>query len=206
MSNARNLANLLGTGTTIATAKIADDAITAAKIATDAVVADGLSSSAISRGDLPADAILQVISTVATGADVKATSGFVDFDQLVASITPISTSSKIFVTATIYASSGSGYRFGFRIVRSGTAFHEPTSAGNRRTTHTAGIGTNTANMDGCFTISLLDSPSSTAQRNYKVQGIAEQSGTIYLNRSALDTDNDTVFRAVSSITAMEVAQ
>ena len=33
MSNARNLANLLGTGSTIATAKIADDAITAAKVA-----------------------------------------------------------------------------------------------------------------------------------------------------------------------------
>jgi len=35
MSNARNLANLLGTGSTIATAKIADDAITAAKIDDD---------------------------------------------------------------------------------------------------------------------------------------------------------------------------
>ena len=32
MSNARNLANLLGTATTIQTAKIADDAITNAKI------------------------------------------------------------------------------------------------------------------------------------------------------------------------------
>ena len=37
MGNSRNLANLLGTGSTIATAKIADDAITAAKIADDAV-------------------------------------------------------------------------------------------------------------------------------------------------------------------------
>ena len=32
MSNARNLANLLGTNSTIQTAKIADDAITNAKI------------------------------------------------------------------------------------------------------------------------------------------------------------------------------
>jgi len=37
MSNARNLANLLGTNTTIQTAKLADDAITAAKIADGAV-------------------------------------------------------------------------------------------------------------------------------------------------------------------------
>lgn len=66
MSNARNLANLLGTDTTIATAKIADDAVTAAKIATDAVVADGLSSSAIAAGDVPAGTILQAITTQCT--------------------------------------------------------------------------------------------------------------------------------------------
>jgi len=38
MSNARNLANLLGTGTTIATAAIADDAITSAKLDTNIAV------------------------------------------------------------------------------------------------------------------------------------------------------------------------
>ena len=37
MSNARNLANLLGTNTTIQTAKLADDAITGAKLADDAI-------------------------------------------------------------------------------------------------------------------------------------------------------------------------
>ena len=37
MSNARNLANLLGTNTTITASKIATDAVTASKIATDAV-------------------------------------------------------------------------------------------------------------------------------------------------------------------------
>ena len=38
MSNARNLANLLGTNTTIQTAKLADDAITAAKLASGTVL------------------------------------------------------------------------------------------------------------------------------------------------------------------------
>lgn len=37
MGNSRNLANLLGTGSTISTAKIADDAITAAKVADNAI-------------------------------------------------------------------------------------------------------------------------------------------------------------------------
>jgi len=70
MSNARNLSNLLGTGTTIATAKLADDAVTSAKIADDAVVsaaiatdavgADALSSSAIAVGDLPNGSVVKV--------------------------------------------------------------------------------------------------------------------------------------------------
>ena len=37
MSNARNLANLLGTNTTIQTAKLADSAISTAKLADDAI-------------------------------------------------------------------------------------------------------------------------------------------------------------------------
>ena len=44
MSNARNLANLLGTGSTIPTSKLADDAITSAKIADSAVTAAKLNS------------------------------------------------------------------------------------------------------------------------------------------------------------------
>ena len=51
MSNARNLANLLGTNTTVQTAKIADDAITAAKIADDAVVAAAIADGAIDGTD-----------------------------------------------------------------------------------------------------------------------------------------------------------
>jgi len=47
MSNARNLSNLLGSGTTIATAKIADDAVTSAKIADDAVVSAAIADDAI---------------------------------------------------------------------------------------------------------------------------------------------------------------
>ena len=52
MSNARNLANLLGTNTTIQTAKLADDCITAAKLRSDA----------IQHGDLPSGSVVQVVS------------------------------------------------------------------------------------------------------------------------------------------------
>tara|TARA_R110000737_G_scaffold227010_1_gene241439 strand:- start:192 stop:1535 length:1344 start_codon:yes stop_codon:yes gene_type:complete len=52
MSNARNLANLLGAGTTIATASIADNAISTAKIAADAVTSAKLDTNIAIAGTL----------------------------------------------------------------------------------------------------------------------------------------------------------
>ena len=56
MSNARNLANLLGTNSTIQTAKIADDAVTAAKIPAGAVAAD-IADGEITTAKLADDAV-----------------------------------------------------------------------------------------------------------------------------------------------------
>ena len=56
MGNSRNLANLLGTGSTIVTAKIADDAITTAKIASNAVTSSEVNSSVALTSDVQADA------------------------------------------------------------------------------------------------------------------------------------------------------
>ena len=55
MGNSRNLANLLGTGSTITTAKIADDAITTAKIASNAVTSSEVNSSVALTSDIVAD-------------------------------------------------------------------------------------------------------------------------------------------------------
>lgn len=75
MSNARNLSNLLGTGATIATAKIADDAITSAKIADDAVVAAAIADDAIVAAAIADDAVgSAAIATDAVGADALSSS------------------------------------------------------------------------------------------------------------------------------------
>ena len=69
MSNARNLANLLGTNTTIQTAKIADDAVTAAKIPAGAVAAD-IADGEITTAKLADDAVTSAKiadGTIATG-------------------------------------------------------------------------------------------------------------------------------------------
>ena len=57
MSNARNLANLLGTATTIQTAKIADDAVTTAKLPNDAVTSAKIADGTIATGNIADDAV-----------------------------------------------------------------------------------------------------------------------------------------------------
>ena len=67
MSNARNLANLLGTGSTIATAKLADDAVTSAKIADDAVVAAAIADGAVVSAAFADNAVsTSTLGTVST--------------------------------------------------------------------------------------------------------------------------------------------
>ena len=57
MSNARNLANLLGTNTTLPSSSIADSSITAAKIASDAITTTKIASDAITTAKIAADAV-----------------------------------------------------------------------------------------------------------------------------------------------------
>ena len=78
MSNARNLANLLGTSTTIGTSDIADDAITNAKIANDAVTGAKIEDNPTIAGNLTIAG-----DTVAQGL----TTGFVSFDKLLLNAT-----------------------------------------------------------------------------------------------------------------------
>ena len=67
MSNARNLANLLGTGTTIATASIADDAITSAKLDTNIAVDGSITAGTDIVGNV---ASRIVMDSSASGTDV----------------------------------------------------------------------------------------------------------------------------------------
>lgn len=203
MSNARNLSDLLGTGTTIATASIADDAITAAKIATDAVVADGLSSSAIAAGDLPAGSILQVIQTHKQDTYANSSTSFADVTGLSVSITPSSTSNKILVIARISGMLWShGHTF-FRLQRDSSTIGIGDTAGSRTRCATS-TGNSSDWQTSDHTIHYLDSPATTGATTYKVQGKAEY-GNLYVNRSSRDGNSSSDQRTTSAITVMEIA-
>lgn len=178
MSNARNLSNLLGTGTTIATASIADDAITSAKLADDSVVAAAIATNAVASdalnivgADLPVGTIGQVKnSQTSTTVTLPNNQNFSDAHSL--TITPSSTTNKILVIATCAGDCGSGsYRALFwRILRGSTEI--------ANTNYHMYASNETFHNIAQQPIVYLDSPASTSAQTYKIQG-RNQTGSAF---------------------------
>ena len=184
---------------------ITDDAVVAAALATDSVGADALSSSAIAAGDLPTGAILQVVSATKTGTQGFATNSFSDVSGMSVSITPSSTSNKVLIICHLSCGAQSGYRFAARLVRGSSDILNGDSAGNRSRASVSHSGSGGNAVDETFCISHLDSPSTTSATTYKITVAAEQNGGLQINKGYLNTDNNTIYRVTSAITAIEVA-
>lgn len=176
------------TDATIATADIADDAVTAAKVA-------------FSTGKIG-----QVVSTfVDTVVSITSTST-TDVTGMSVSITPSATSSKILVMNDAKFGCSTGNLFQVSMFRDSTEI----SGGNN-----SGIGSRSTGIfqaDGSsgvidiFNTStiFLDSPNSTNSLTYKLRGRVYASGpTLKLNATGADRDPNDV-RTGSSITVMEI--
>ena len=145
---------------------------------------------------IPTGKVLQVVTaTSTTNTSINATS-FAD-TGLTASITPSSTSSKIFVATSQgvygYINSNAPRVFYTQLVRGSTAIAE------KQVEIEAGTGSRNINidaLDGGFT--CLDSPSSTSAQTYKTQAklnSAADSSMIVFSSSS----------AIATITLMEIA-
>jgi hypothetical protein len=166
-------------------------------------------------GNLPAGSILQVVTTTKSDTFQATLSGgnFSDITGLSASITPATTSSKIFVTCSInYGNFGSStYPSVFRLYRDSTLINTGTAEGNRLASSTAPMqqGQNADKNRGMHaTINFLDSPSTTSATTYKINGgMLQGSGTLMVNTSGTSFDvNETyITRSASTITLMEIA-
>jgi hypothetical protein len=157
-------------------------------------------------------AILQLISVEATGNysfNTGSTGTYVDVNALTLNITPKFNNSKIFLTAKIDVSGASGQRFALRFTRDGSV---PTSSigdadGTRTRSHTSGVGQGSNAVDnGGMGMQFLDSPATTNQVTYKVQVTMEGNNQLVINRSITHADSTSVYVALSTLTAMEVAQ
>ena len=121
MSNARNLANLLGTNTTIQTAKLADSCISTAKIADDALTAAKFANGGV---------VNVARQQTTTDIDTSAT----DYNTLWSfNYTPVLTSSKVYFHHTLnfrgFNNSGNDGRFKYKVNINGTAQFESKDAG-----------------------------------------------------------------------------
>ena len=148
--------------------------------------------------------ILQVVTTNKTDTFTMTSTTFADVTGLSVTITPQSTSSKIFVMASV---SGTGQlaatNFFGRLVRDSTAIDVGDASGSRIQ---ATIGAPDQDNVSTMPIMFLDSPATTSATTYKIQVRSQGAGSaIYVNRSGSDGDGATTSRTVSNITVFEVS-
>jgi len=157
--------------------------------------------------DTTIGSVLQVVSTTKTDTFSSSTiNAWTDVTGLSVSITPKFSNSKILVFATVtgnfYVVGTSGR--GLRIARDSTALAVGDTAGSRVSSTSTDHQSNTE-VQQSVTMQYLDSPASASSLTYKVQFFAQTGGTIYINRSAGDTDANYTQRTSSTITVMEIA-
>ena len=162
------------------------------------VSASNITTGTLPSAQLPAGSVLQVVSTTLNTTFSTASTSFTDLTGLSVTITPKSASNKILIFVTSYQSnSTTGGLTTYNLVRNSTNICQPsttpTFAG------TAACYTSAADNIFPFSISYLDSPSTTSATTYKVQ-MKSNAGTVYINqRVTADT------ALTSTITIMEIA-
>ena len=180
----------------------------------------GLPDGSIASADLAAGVggkVLQIVETKIT--DVKSlatTTSWQDMPGFSVTITPSAANSKILVKAMINHSNRANHTGG-RFVRSvGGSVAIPTGwVGDASSSRTQSSIGNTydlwyagADSNAPLSFELIDdSHNTTSAITYKLQFYCYQSGSyyVYLNRPWHDTDAAYTYRAVSSISAMEIA-
>jgi hypothetical protein len=157
--------------------------------------------------------ILQVQSTTlrTIWSQSVASGGIADVTGLSVSITPKSSSSKVFATVNMNGMvdvSGS-YRpfFCAQLKRGGTAIGGGTAAGSRVSINASGGYSALPDVNTNISFSYMDSPSTTSSTTYQVAAFNAfgASYNLTVNQFAADGDSSTTGRLSSTITVMEIA-
>ena len=153
--------------------------------------------------------IIQVVSATKTDTFSSTTNNsFVDITGLSVAITPSATSSKILVLYDTQMSGGE--LFFIQLVRGSTAIKVGDSDSANRVECTQGGVKQEENADKVASLGghFLDSPSTTSETTYKLQGRVYSGGTTHtftVNKPLNDTNAAYTGRGASTITVMEVA-
>ena len=152
--------------------------------------------------------VLQVVNTTYTGAFSQALSYNTKINNVQASITPTNTSSKILIMCHVFwEGSLPDHNMGWFLYRDSTLLRAPTAGSRTPVISMAGTGyydNDQASTPTTVAIHYFDTPSTTSAITY-APGVYTASGTIYINRTVLDSNVDGYERGISSITLMEIA-
>lgn len=187
MSNARILADLMGTSTTVPSSKLS-----------------------LVTGDMPSGSVLQVKQIEDNTVDsfsASATSTTPQFDAVSLSITPSSTSNKILVIgkATVGAA-GTNYDFSLGLKRNGTLVGGNTNSSNFLGTNVMVSSIPSAESPGTAVFNYLDSPSSTSSVTYTIAVWGGENATYYINRGAsVNSGRNWANSGGASLILMEIA-
>ena len=147
----------------------------------------------------------QVLQATKTDSFTTAATSFTDITDLSISITPVATTSKIFVMMSINANGQISASPGvLRLMRDSTPIAVADAAGSRSPVTSVVTAGSDAYATMAGVMNWLDSPSTTSAVVYKIQGFCiTTTNTLHVNRFNTDTDAATVPRMVSTITVME---
>ena len=151
--------------------------------------------------------ILQVIQTVKTDtfSTTSSNGSYSDVTGLAASITPSSSSNKILVTVSVNGG-GSGWANYYKLYRGSTALGVGDDFGGSSSQSTFGSdGDQAPDSTNTSTYMYLDSPSSTSSTTYKIAVGHRSTGTAYINRPSVTSNQDWAYSASSTITLQEVS-
>jgi hypothetical protein len=153
--------------------------------------------------------IVQVESSTKTDTSSTTSITEVDISGLSVSIRPKFHNSKILVSYRVNAQTGNGHCF-LRVKRtqggSSTYIGDGDTAGNRPICTSYIFGNNSEFLE-CYSFEYLDDADGTEPITYQLQmKVTSTSYTLYVNRSATDTDDLYHGRTSSSITVKEVCQ
>ena len=188
MSNARILADLMGTSTTVPSSKLS-----------------------LAAGDLPAGSVLQMKKAVKKDTQTFTSTTYADITGLSVTLTPRDANSKFIISFAVW-DAGTHFKTYLNLLRGSTVLHaDADGAGDSRNRSTSAFVTDDAEMDThgnmhCHSMTVVDEPATSSSVTYKVQSKARSGHTAYVNRSTTDrasTEYDDRF--VSHILVMEIA-
>jgi hypothetical protein len=150
--------------------------------------------------------VLQIVSVTKTDTFSTTSATFADITGLTATITPSSISSKILIFGSAMVASDPAATAPFlRFARGGTGIALGDAAGSRTQVTQGRLAPSTANNNSVFASQFLDSPATVSAVTYSIQLASESAGTtVFINRSATDSNAAAFTRGISTITLMEV--